>query len=124
MDVRMAGVEVRNGDPFERRAQVLLHSTEEIAREAAEIRPFAEFRRDDQLEKPLVACPLPGAQRLGDVDPVYASGEAGFPRNRFFRCALTRDVPAVSSPLAADSIGRVRNPHRATLEVWSSALVA
>ena len=38
------GVVVGNGDPFERHAQIRLHPLHEIARQAAEINPIAEFR--------------------------------------------------------------------------------
>ena len=72
VDVRMDGVEVRDGNPFQRRAQVLLHSAEKIAGESAEVGAFAEFRGDYHLEKPLVAGRLPAAQYLCDFDPVFA----------------------------------------------------
>src|ERR1035438_8747726 len=70
VDVGMVSVEMGNGDPLQALAQVVFHPGYQLPGVAAEIEPFAELRRDDQLEQSLVAGCLPSVQGFGDVDPV------------------------------------------------------
>jgi hypothetical protein len=50
----MFGIVMDNCHPFERRAEVLFHPLHQIARQPVEIKPVAEFGRDDDLPKPLI----------------------------------------------------------------------
>jgi hypothetical protein len=64
------GVELGNGDPLQALAQVVFHPGYEFPGMTAEFEPFAELRRDDELEQWMVADGLDGVQRFGDADPV------------------------------------------------------
>src|SRR5436305_124863 len=65
--VRMLGIEMRDGQPFQFRSEVLLHSRHEIAGQPIKIESLSEFRRYDQFPKPRIALTLPTLQFFGGL---------------------------------------------------------
>src|SRR5262249_43124483 len=67
VDVRVAGIEVRDCNPLQTSAQIPFHPGEQFSGMPSQVEPFAEFRRHDQLKEPLVAGGLPGVQHAGRI---------------------------------------------------------
>src|ERR1700735_1155979 len=65
--MRVLGVVVLSRDPFEIRAQILLHLFDQFARQPWQIAPAPESRRDDQLPELLIAHGLPALKLPRDV---------------------------------------------------------
>jgi hypothetical protein len=55
MHVGVLRIVMRHGDPFEGCPKILCDSSNQVAREALHIDPFAEFRRDNYLPNPRIA---------------------------------------------------------------------
>jgi hypothetical protein len=57
--MRVLRVVVLHRNPFEIRSQILLHLFDQTARQARQLYPITEFRRDNQFKQPLVPRALP-----------------------------------------------------------------
>ena len=55
MHMRMLGIEMGNGRPFERRAQILSHAPHYFACEPFKVDAFAKLRRNDHFPNTRVA---------------------------------------------------------------------
>jgi hypothetical protein len=60
VNVRVLGIVVYDGDPFQLRDKSLFDPTHQIANVLFKIHPLAELRRDDDFEHPFIASGLPG----------------------------------------------------------------
>jgi hypothetical protein len=67
VNVRVARIEMGDCYPLQVSAQIPFHPSEELSGMLPQVEPFAEFRRDDQLEESLIAGGLPGVQRFGRI---------------------------------------------------------
>jgi hypothetical protein len=68
MNVWVLGIEVGNGNPLQRSAEVPFRLFHNVTGQPFEIELRAELWRDDDLPHPLVTRRLPVAERLRDID--------------------------------------------------------
>jgi hypothetical protein len=80
MDVRMFGVEVRYRDPFERRAQIGLHTAHHVPRQELQVKTLAEFRGNDQFPQPWITALLPVKKFRSNIDTSRPCRESCFVR--------------------------------------------
>jgi hypothetical protein len=107
VDVRVLGVVVNNGDPFEFCEKAFFDPFHQTASVPFKIHPLAEFRRDNDLEHSLVAGRLPRRQTLRNV-------HGGFGRRKpdsfdvlFLGSTVPSDVVSVRLPLTLSLVARI-----------------
>ena len=67
MHVRMLGIEVHGGYPFQAGLQIFLHALNEFSRVVLEVQTFAELRGHNDFEEALIARSLPTVEDRGDI---------------------------------------------------------
>src|SRR5215467_10144953 len=67
MHVRVLGIEVHGGYPFQARLQIFLHALNEFSRVIVEVQTLAELRGHNDLEEALIARSLPTVEDRGDI---------------------------------------------------------
>src|SRR5215831_12395659 len=67
MHVRMLGIEVHGGYPFQARLQIPLHALNEFSRVVLEVQAFAELRGHNDFEEALIARSLPTVEDRGNI---------------------------------------------------------
>ena len=80
MNMRMLRIEMCHSHPFDRRAEIGLHTAHYVSREALQVETLAEFRGDYQLPQPWVAALLPCEELRSYIDANCFRGEPGFLR--------------------------------------------
>src|SRR5713101_3120991 len=99
--MRMLGVVVDDSDPFERCANPILHSADEISRERLQVEAIAELWGENQLEQTLILRGLPFRQALLEIDAGFGLIEGLIVSDG----GIAFQVAAMRSPL---SFGLVR----------------
>jgi len=67
MHVRMLGIEVHGGYPFQGRLQIYLHALNEFSRVILEVQALTELRGHNDFEEALIARSLPTVEDRGDI---------------------------------------------------------
>jgi hypothetical protein len=67
MHVRMLGIEVHGGHPFQGCLQIFLHTLNEFSRVVLEVQTLAELRGHNDFEEALIARSLPTVEDGGDI---------------------------------------------------------
>ena len=112
--VRVVGVVVVDGHPFQTGTQVALHLRDEGAGVRLEVELVAVLGRDNELPEPLIARPLPAAEGRGELDPLTFRAEASA-LPALALGALPGQVGAVRGPGGTPPILRVGGLHGAPL---------
>src|SRR5215469_18481611 len=100
MHVRMFGIEVHGGYPFQARLQIFLHTMNEFSRVFLEVQAIAELRGHNDFEEALIARPLPTVEDRGDIY-VRSGGVKPCTRGIATLCSgVARNVVPVCFPLA------------------------
>ena len=75
VNMRVLRVVVLHGNPCQFGSKVLLHPFDQTARQARQVYPITELRRDNEFKHSLVSCALPALELPGNVDSVVLSIE-------------------------------------------------
>src|SRR5580704_260823 len=68
VNVGVTGIEVGHRHPVESGAKISLYSANKCLRQRFQVDAFTKFRRNDDLENPLVTLTLPSIQCSGQMD--------------------------------------------------------
>jgi hypothetical protein len=120
VDVRVLGVEVGHGYPFERTAKVCFHAGHQFPGELREVCALAELGRDNELEHTRVTGGLPRARGFDEIHVIGMAVESGRWLSIHFGRAIADDIAAVSGPLAARLIRRIGYAHGTALDPVAS----
>src|SRR6516162_3641435 len=109
MHVRMLGIEVHGGYPFQTRLQIFLHTLNEFSRVFLEVQAIAELRGHNDFEEALIARPLPTVEDRGDIY-VRSGGVKSCTREiATVRSAVARDIASMCLPLTLVFVFCVRH---------------
>jgi hypothetical protein len=101
----MLGIEVDGGYPLQARLQIFLHALNEFSRVLLEVQTFAELRRHNDFEEPLIARSLPTVEDRGDIY-VRSRGVKPCTGGITTLCSgVARDIASVCLPLAWVFVG-------------------
>jgi hypothetical protein len=118
VNVRMLRIEVRDRAPFQLSREFRFHPAQRFAGQPGQIHALSELRREDQLESPLVACGLPSIKAVGHIHRLLGCCEPRLCGNGL-NGAVTGNVFAMRSTLAAHTVRRVCHPDCAPLPIWT-----
>src|SRR6516164_4555649 len=111
MHVRMFGIEVHGGYPFQTPLQIFLHTLNEFSGVFLEVQAFAKLRGHNDFEEALIARPLPTVEDRGDI---YVRSGGVKPCTRGIatvRSGVARDIASVCLPLTLVFVFCVRHSH-------------
>src|SRR5215813_5918571 len=109
MHVRMLGIEVHGGYPFQARLQIFLHALNELSRVVLDVQTFTELRGHNDFEEALIARSLPTVEDGGDI---YVRSGGVKPCTRGIataRSAVPRDIVSMCLPLTLVFVFCVRH---------------
>ena len=69
VNVRVIGIEVRYGNPFEVGIEIPFHALYQAACQLHQVYLVSKLRRHDEFPHPFIAGELPLVETSGDVDP-------------------------------------------------------
>src|SRR5580658_6123746 len=110
--------------PFQCRAEVSLHSRDQIASQPLQVGSIPELRRHNQFPEAFVARLLPAFEPPRNVDGFSVTIEPNSLGIALLRSALAGDVAPMRSPMSGNGVLRVHDPHSTPLVVRPSALWA
>src|SRR5437773_3167483 len=124
VNVRVIGIEVRYGNPFEASIEIPYHALRQVAGQPDQVHLVSKLRRQDELPQACIAGGLPLVETSGDLETSLGRIKSGF-SGAPLAGTLPSDVAPMCLPLSACGILRVHPPYRASLIVrarWNAAL--
>src|SRR6516165_2119276 len=109
MHVRMLGIEVHSGYPFQARLQVFFHTLNEFSRVVLEVQTFAELRGHNDFEEALIARSLPTVEDGGDIYVRSGGVKPCTGGIATVRSGVARDIASVCLPLTLVFVFCVRH---------------
>ena len=116
VNVRVIGIEVRYGNPFEACIEIPCHALHQVAGQLHQVDLVSELRRHDELPHAFIAGQLPLVETSRDIDSALGGVKPGL-NGTALAGALTGDVASVCLPLPARGILCVHHAHGAPLIV-------
>jgi hypothetical protein len=109
MRVRVLGIEVHGGYPFQARLQIFLHALNEFSRVILEVQTVAELRGHNDFEEALIARSLPTVEDRGDIYVSSGGVKPGTGGIATVRSGVACDIASVCLPLTLVFVSCVRH---------------
>src|SRR5215470_2835899 len=109
MHVRVLGIEMHGGYPFEAGLQLFLHALNEFSRLVLEVQTFAELRGHNDFEEALIARSLPTVEDGGDIYVCSGGVKPCTGGIATVRSGVARDIASVCLPLTLVFVFCVRH---------------
>jgi hypothetical protein len=119
MDMRVLGIEVYGGYPFQARLQIFLHALNEFSRVVLEVQTFAKLRGNNDFEEALIARSLPTVEDRCDI---YVGSGGVKPCTggiAAVRSSVAGDIASVGLPLTLVFVFCIRHSDRHPLATES-----